>query len=85
MPRAMPRTLINLTPDDKQWLDAEARTRGVSMARLVRDAVHEYRLREQAADRPTLDQALGETAGIWRQGDGLAWQQRLRDEWTQDT
>ncbi|MBU1189894.1 MAG: ribbon-helix-helix domain-containing protein [Gammaproteobacteria bacterium] len=77
----MPRTLINLDPEDKQWLDAESRARGVSMARLVREAVHEYRVREQAADRPTLQRALNDTAGIWRQGDGLAWQQRLREEW----
>ncbi|MEX2497773.1 MAG: CopG family transcriptional regulator [Wenzhouxiangellaceae bacterium] len=80
----MPRTLINLEPDDKQWLDAEARARGVSMASLVREAVHEYRVHEQATRRPTLEEALADTAGIWRGGDGLAWQRRLRDEWTRD-
>jgi len=80
----VPRTLINLDPGDKQWLDAEAAARGVSMARLVREAVHEYRVREQAASRPTLQRALNQTAGIWRRGDGLAWQQRLRDEWARN-
>lgn len=80
----MPRTLINLDSDDKQWLDEQARARGISMAGLVREAVHEYRVREQAAARPTLEQALAETAGIWGNGDGLAWQRQLRDEWTRD-
>lgn len=80
----MPRTLINLDSDDKQWLDAEARVRGVSMAALVREAVHEYRVHEQAVRRPTLEQALSDTAGIWRAGDGLVWQRRLRDEWTRE-
>ena len=80
----MPRTLINLAPEDKQWLDAEARARGVSMASLVREAVHEYRVHEQAARHPTLGQALADTAGIWRGGDGLAWQRRLRDEWARE-
>ena len=83
-PNLMPRTLINLAPEDKQWLDAEARARGVSMASLVREAVHEYRVHEQAARHPTLGQALADTAGIWRGGDGLAWQRRLRDEWARE-
>ena len=78
----MPRTLINLQADDKQWLDAEARARGVSMGALVREAVHEYRVRALAVGRPTLNQALAETAGIWSGGDGLAWQRRMRDEWS---
>jgi hypothetical protein len=80
----MPRTLINLEADDKQWLDAEAKARGVSMAALVREAVHEYRVRDEAAGCPDLAQALADTAGIWRRGDGLAWQRRLRDEWAQE-
>jgi hypothetical protein len=80
----VPRTLVNLDAEDKQWLDAEAKVRGVSMAALVREAVHEYRMHEQAATRPTLDQALSDTRGIWRAGDGMAWQRRLRDEWTRD-
>ncbi len=80
----MPRTLINLEADDKQWLDAEAKARGVSMAALVREAVHEYRVHEEATGRPALAQALADTAGIWRRGDGLAWQRRLRDEWARD-
>jgi len=80
----VPRTLINLEVDDKQWLDAEAKARGVSMAALVREAVHEYRVHEEATGRPALAQALADTAGIWRSGDGLAWQRRLRDEWTRD-
>ena len=83
-PESVPRTLINLESEDKRWLDAEAKARGVSMARLVREAVHEYRVREQAGKRPALEQALADTAGIWRSGDGLAWQRRLRDEWTRD-
>ena len=77
----MPRTLINLEAEDKQWLDAEAKARGVSMAALVREAVHEYRVHEEATRRPKLAHALADTAGIWRRGDGLEWQRRLRDEW----
>lgn len=80
----MPKTLVNLDPSDKAWLDREARRQNMPMTELVRRAVRSYRLREQSKKRPTLAEALAETAGIWRGGDGLAWQQRLRDEWDVD-
>lgn len=77
----MPRTLINLDPDDKAWLDREARSRRVPMTELVRQAIRRYRIQEQSQGRIGLQSALERTAGLWRHGDGLAWQRRLRDEW----
>lgn len=77
----MQRTLINLDPDDKAWLDREARTRHVPMTELVRQAVRAYRVREESLGRHKLQYLLRETAGIWHHGDGLEYQQRLRDEW----
>ena len=75
------KTLINLAADDKAWLDHEARRRKLPMTELVRQAMHSFRQREQSARRPGLAEALKRTANLWRQGDGLAWQQRLRSEW----
>jgi hypothetical protein len=80
----MPKTLINLDADDKAWLDREARRRKLPRTELVRQAVRDFRLREQSRGRPTLAQALARTSGLWRHGDGLRWQQRLRDEWADD-
>ena len=80
----MPKTLVNLDPDDKAWLDQEARRRKLPMTELVRQAVHSYRQREQSQARPALDEVLARTAGLWRHGEGLAWQQRLRGEWNDD-
>lgn len=77
----MRRTLIALDADDKAWLDREARRRHVPMTELVRQAIRDYRLREESLSRPTLQTALVRTSGIWRNGDGLNDQQRLRDEW----
>lgn len=77
----MPRTIINLDPDDKAWLDRQARDRRVPMTELVRQAIRSYRVREESRGMPDLQAALCQTAGIWRQGDGLAWQARLRREW----
>ena len=78
---AMPKTLVNLDADDKAWLDHEARRRNLPMTELVRQAVRSFRLRQDAQRKPSLVDALGRTAGLWRHGDGLAWQRRLRDEW----
>jgi len=79
--RPMRRTLITLDADDKAWLDHEARLRHVPMTELVRQAIRDYRRREESLSRPTLQTALARTSGIWRNGDGLAYQQGLRDEW----
>lgn len=77
----MQRTLINLDPDDKSWLDREAKTRHVSMTEIVRRAVRAYRVREESHGQLQLQSLLRETAGIWHHGDGLEYQQRARDEW----
>jgi|APLak6261686239_1056169.scaffolds.fasta_scaffold05363_2 hypothetical protein len=77
----MQRTLINLKPDDKAWLDKQAKMRRVPMAELVRQAVHAYRVREEICGHSDWPQRVRETAGLWRGSDGLDYQQRLRDEW----
>jgi hypothetical protein len=77
----MARTIVNISTEDKRWLDHEAKIRRVSMTSLVSEAVHEYRLREEGLNEPDLNAILDMTAGIWTQGDGLIWQQRLRQEW----
>jgi predicted transcriptional regulator len=77
----MPRTVINLDPDDKRWLDQQARQRHIPMTELVRQAVNACRVREQSHNKPTLQAALKHTAGIWNRDDGMAYQERLRTEW----
>jgi len=54
--------------------------RKLPMTELVRQAVHGFRLRERSRDRTALVEALAQTAGLRRQGDGLSWQQRMRRE-----
>jgi len=76
----MIRTLISLETEDKRWLDRTARRRGVTMARLVREAVLEYR-KKTLVDEPSMDRLLESTRGIWRKGDGLAYQRNSRSEW----
>jgi hypothetical protein len=74
------RTVVALDQDDKAWLDRQAARRRVPMTELVREAVHLLRRHERASGRGEED-LIERTRGIWRRGDGLRWQNRLRDEW----
>ena len=76
----MVRTVISLDESDKQWLDQQAALQHIPMTELVRQAVQALRsVRQQSGD--DFQALLAGTAGIWRQGDGLAWQQGVREEW----
>lgn len=76
----MVRTIVSLDEDDKAWLDRRAREEDVSMTELVRRAVRLLRARIEARE-PPLVQLLQQTRGIWREGDGLEYQRRVRGEW----
>jgi hypothetical protein len=67
----MTRMQVRLEDDDKRWLEFKALRTGTSMAEIVRQAIRRARLTE----------LLETTKGIWRQGDGLRYQRRLRAEW----
>ena len=76
----MIRTVVSLDEDDKRWLDRRAGQEGVSMTELIRRAVRLLR-GQTAEDYRSLEQLLAATSGIWKHGDGLEYQNRLRDEW----
>ena len=78
----MIRTLISLDEEDKTWLDRRAKEEGLTMTQLVRIAVKRYREQCEASQgEPSLEQLLRQTSGLWRGGDGLAYQQEVRGEW----
>ena len=76
----MIRTVISLDEESKKWLDRRAREENVSTAEIIRTAVRRYR-EEKRRETIPLDQLLKETSGIWKTGDGLTYQRRLRKEW----
>ena len=73
----MTRTVIALEDDDKEWLDRRADEEGVPMTELVRRAVQLL----QEKERETVAQILERSRGIWTEGDGLEYQEKLRSEW----
>lgn len=76
------RTVISLPEEDKSWLDQQAKVQHVAMTELIRRAVHDYRRQQEAEQGLSLSQLLQQTSGIWQQGDGVAYQSQIRDEWS---
>jgi hypothetical protein len=76
----MVRTVISLDEEDKEWLDRASAERGVSMTELVRVAVRRLRSDLERGE-PSYEALLRQTQGLWRRGDGLEWQDKLRNEW----
>ena len=82
MSKVLVRTVISLDDEQKAWLDQQAALRRVSMASLIRQAVSEFRMREQRGSAASFQEVLKHTAGIWQAGDGLEYQERIRKEWS---
>ncbi len=76
----MVRTVIALDKDDKRWLDRKAAQEGVPMTELIRRAVRLLRA-QTPAEHPSLPHLLQATAGLWKRGDALRYQRRIRREW----
>ena len=79
----MPRTVVSLSDEDESWLAFRAKTEGVSMAELIRRAVREYREGYDNGGQQQFRELLERTRGCWRQGDGMGYQDDLRDTWEQ--
>ena len=77
-PMASTRTLITLPAEDKRWLIDYSRAHGISLAEAVRRGIHNLKLSEQ---QNLYDSLLKRTRGLWRKGDGLKYQRKLRSEW----
>jgi metal-responsive CopG/Arc/MetJ family transcriptional regulator len=79
----MERTIISLESGLKRRLDQRAKEAGLPMAEVVREAVSEYLNKPAPASsrREHFRSLLKKTAGTWKNGDGLAWQLKLRAEW----
>ena len=76
----MIRTVISLDKESKEWLDQQARVESGSKAEIIRTAVRRYR-EEKRKETPSINDLLKQTSGIWKAGDGLRYQRRLRKEW----
>ena len=72
------RIIITIPDEDKIWLDAYAEMHKISVA----DAVHQgIGLLKKGERQKTYQKLVEITCGIWKKGDGLAHQEKMRGEW----
>ncbi len=76
----MIRTVISISEDDKEWLEKRAAEDGIPMTEVVRRALHLMQEVEER-EKPPTETLLARTRGLWKKGDGLEYQRRLRGEW----
>jgi len=80
----MVRTVISLDKNDKAWLDRKAKEQGVTMTEVVRQAIHDFRLKGGVTKGkkrpPTFEEILEMTAGTWTRGDAAAYVDKMRNE-----
>jgi Arc/MetJ-type ribon-helix-helix transcriptional regulator len=73
----MTRMLISLEETDRHWLEQQSRESGVPMSEVVRQAIR----RAQESEQKSMKDLLASTKGLWRGGDALRYQRRVRKEW----
>jgi hypothetical protein len=72
------RIIITIPDEDKLWLDGYARERKISVAEAVSQGIGLLKKRQ----RQNIYQKMVEiTGGIWKKGNGLAYQQEMRGDW----
>jgi hypothetical protein len=75
---ASTRTLITLPSEDKRWLEDYSRAHGISIAEAVRRGIYNLKVCESQNLYGSL---LKRTHGLWRKGEGLKYQRKIRSEW----
>lgn len=72
------RTIITLSSEDKQWLESYSRSIGISMAEAIRRGIG--RLKEEEG-KNTYEMLVKTSTGLWKKGNGLTYQKKMRSEW----
>lgn len=75
---ATKKTTILLHEDERDWLERYSEDRKLPMAEAIRIAIKNLR---EADGRETYAQLLQETKGVWKKGNGLDYQRKIRSEW----
>jgi len=75
---ASKRTIITISEEDKRWLESYSSLRKVSVAEAIRQGIRKLKEAELSENYQTL---VNNTKGIWKKGDGLTYQKKIRDEW----
>jgi len=72
------RTIITISDDDKLWLESYSKAHNVSVAEAVRRGIF---ILKETTGKTTYQTLIKETKGVWKKGDGLKYQEKMRGEW----
>jgi hypothetical protein len=72
------RTIITLSEEDKQWLESYSSLHHMSVAEAVRRGIRKLKEAEYSENYQTL---VLNSKGLWKKGDGFAYQKQIRTEW----
>jgi hypothetical protein len=72
------RTIITIPEPDKKWLESYSSIHRISMAEAIRRGIRKLKEAEIAENYQSL---VRNTKGKWKKSDGLAYQNKIRDEW----
>jgi len=72
------RTIITISEEDKRWLEGYSNLHHVSVAEAIRQGIRKLKEIELHENYQALVQ---NSKGLWRKGDGLAYQKKNRTEW----
>jgi hypothetical protein len=72
------RIIISIPDEDKLWLEGYSKTQKISVAEAIRQGIDQLK---KSKRQQTYQKLVENTRGIWKKGDGLAYQEKLRAEW----
>ena len=72
------RTIITLSEEDKRWLENYSSLHQISMAEAIRQGICKLK---EAALFENYRTVVQNSKGLWKKGDGLNYQQKIRAEW----
>lgn len=75
---ASKRTIITISEEDKMWLESYSSLHRVSVAEAIRQGIRKLKQAELFENYQSL---VKNTKGLWKKGDGLAYQKKIRTEW----
>ncbi len=72
------RISLTISEEDKLWLDEYGELHKISLAEAVRQGID---LLKKGERQKTYQHLVESTCGIWKKGDGLSYQKKMRAEW----
>ena len=72
------RTIITLSEEDKKWLESYSSLHHMSMAEAIRRGIRKLKEAEFYENYQSL---VLNSRGLWKKGNGLAFQKLIRSEW----